>query len=94
MSDPIELEARRALLAAELAALRAGVADLAAGYRALPEQGVLLDTPGIGALMTPGYCVAGAREVLEEAAIELAAAADALHRAGEYTGRLRPVVFD
>ncbi len=89
--DPIALDRRRAELRDRLAALRAEVAALADDYRALPRAGVLLDTPGIGALTTPGYCIAGAVEILEETSIELDAADDALGRAAVYTERLRPV---
>ncbi|MCX4093334.1 hypothetical protein [Nocardia sp. alder85J] len=90
-ADPIALDRRRSELRDRLIALRTELAGLTADYRALPRAGVLLDTPGIGALTTPGYCIAGAVEILEETAIELAAADDALGRAGVYTGRLRPV---
>ncbi len=92
--DPVELEGRRAQLSAQVDQLRQAVADLAASYAALPESGLIIDTVGVGALTTPGYCVAGAREVLEEALIELDAAGDAMDRAARYTGRLRGVVFD
>jgi hypothetical protein len=93
-ADPLALELRRELLRERLRVLRTELAELAAGYRALPESGVLIDTPGTGALTTPGYCIAGALEIFEEMSIELAAADDALGRVGEYTRRLRPVVFD
>ncbi|MEU0545644.1 hypothetical protein ABZ319_37795 [Nocardia sp. NPDC005978] len=93
-SDPLLLEQRRRLLRERLEALRHEVADLAQAYRALPESGLLLDTPGVGALTSPHYCVAGATEVFEEALLELDAADDALGRAGNYTGRLRRAVLD
>lgn len=93
MNDPMELESRRVRLLAELAALRTEVAELADGYAGLPESGLLVDTVGVGALTTPGYCVAGAREVFEEAMIEIDAATDAMERAGTYTSRLRVVAF-
>ncbi|WP_067715822.1 hypothetical protein [Nocardia yamanashiensis] len=88
-TDPLLLEQRRALLRERLQAIRTELAALTADYRALPRSGLLLDTPGIGALTTPGYCVAGAAEVFDEAAIELDAADDALARAADYTTRLR-----
>ncbi|MFE9579899.1 hypothetical protein ACFYO1_26170 [Nocardia sp. NPDC006044] len=94
MIDPLILEARRAYLLDQLRELRRGVSELAEGYGALRTSGLLIDTEGIGALTTPAYCVAGAREVFEEAVIELDAAVDALDRAGMYTTRLRPVVLD
>lgn len=92
--DPIELEGERGHLLAQLSELRRAIAELSDGYAALPESGLIIDTVGAGALTTPGYCVAGAREVLEEVLIELDAAADAMDRAGQYTARLRGVVFD
>ncbi|WP_157114752.1 hypothetical protein [Nocardia niwae] len=61
--------------------LRRDLAALAGDYGALPDSGLLIDTDGVGALTTPGYCAAGAREVFDEAALELAAAAVALERA-------------
>ncbi|MFE5288632.1 hypothetical protein ACFRAQ_27000 [Nocardia sp. NPDC056611] len=94
VADPIELEGRRGHLLAQLSELRRAVAELSDGYAALPESGLIIDTVGTGALTTPGYCVAGAREVLEEALIELDAAGDAMERAAQYTARLRGVVFD
>ncbi|MFI6044419.1 hypothetical protein ACIA8C_22520 [Nocardia sp. NPDC051321] len=94
MIDPSILEARRVYLLDQLRELRWGVAELAEGYGALPASGLLIDTEGIGALTTPAYCVAGAREVFEEATIELDAAVDALDRAGMYTTRIRSVVLD
>ncbi|MRH92761.1 hypothetical protein GFY24_35990 [Nocardia sp. SYP-A9097] len=94
MTDPRSLEARRAELLRELAALRAHIAELRADYGALADSGMLVDTDGIAALLTPGRCIAGAREVFEEAEIELAAAADAVERAGVFTTRLRPVLLD
>ncbi|WP_405162158.1 hypothetical protein OG203_38560 [Nocardia sp. NBC_01499] len=94
MIDPLILEARRVHLLDQLRELRRGVAELAEGYGALQTSGLLIDTDGIGALTTPAYCVAGAREVFEETTIELDAAADALDRAGMYTTRLRPVALD
>ncbi|MEV0298632.1 hypothetical protein [Nocardia sp. NPDC050710] len=94
MTDPQLLEARRRELLAQLAELRRALGDLTDDYRALPSSGLLLDTDGIGALTTPAYCVAGAREVFEEAMIELDAAHDALDRAGTYTTRLHVPVFD
>ncbi|WP_280263438.1 hypothetical protein [Nocardia wallacei] len=92
--DPIELEGRREQLVARASELRRAVAELSEGYTALPESGSVIDTVGAGALTTPGYCVAGAREVLEEALIELDAARDALERAAQYTSRLRAVTFE
>ncbi|MFF0493036.1 hypothetical protein ACFYTQ_28760 [Nocardia sp. NPDC004068] len=89
--DPLELDRRRGELRDRLAELRAALRELADDYRALPESGVLLDTPGVGALTTPGYCIAGTLEIFDEAALELDAADDALDRAGRYSGRLRPV---
>ncbi|MFI6165646.1 hypothetical protein ACIBCN_02560 [Nocardia sp. NPDC051052] len=94
MIDPLILEARRVYLLDQLRELRRGVTELAEGYGALPASGLLIDTEGIGALTTPAYCVAGAREVFEEAAIELDAAVDAVDRAGMYTTRIRSVVLD
>ncbi|MFJ1456358.1 hypothetical protein [Nocardia sp. N2S4-5] len=94
VTDPIELELRRGELLAQLSEMRRAVAELSDGYAALPESGLVIDTVGAGALTTPGYCIAGAREVLAEALIELDAAGDAMERAGQYTGRLRGVVFD
>ncbi|MFF2549702.1 hypothetical protein ACFVUS_01830 [Nocardia sp. NPDC058058] len=94
MTDPRSLELRRAALLRELTALRERVAELRADYAALGESGTLVDTDGIAALLTPGRCIAGAREVFEEAEIELTAATDALDRAGVYTTRLRPVLLD
>ncbi|MEV0465547.1 hypothetical protein AB0I30_10450 [Nocardia tengchongensis] len=92
--DPLLLEQRRKLLRDRLQALRADLADLTAAYRSLPSSGLLLDTPGTGALTTPVYCVAGAAEVFDEALIELNAADDALGRAADYTSRLRRPVLD
>ncbi|MET8650311.1 hypothetical protein [Nocardia aurea] len=94
MTDPQLLDARRAGILAQVTELRRALAELTEDYRALPASGLLLDTEGIGALITPAYCVAGAREVFEEATIELDAAIDALDRAGTYTSRLRLAVFD
>src|SRR5882757_109173 len=94
MNDPLLLDAGRALLLERVRALRGELEALAAAYRALPGSGVLVDTDGVGALTTPGYCIAGALEVFEEAQIELDAASDALDRAGKFTTRLRPVLFD
>jgi hypothetical protein len=94
MTDPIELEFERARLLAELTGLRRAVAELADRYGTLLDSGLLVDTVGVGALTTPRYCIAGAREVFEEVLIELDAASDAMDRAGRFTGRLRPVVFD
>ncbi|WP_405135229.1 hypothetical protein [Nocardia sp. NBC_01388] len=93
-TDPLLLEERRALLRERLDGFRRDVSELAAAYRALPDAGLLIDTPGIGALTTPRYCIAGAAEVFDEALIELDAAADALRRAGDYTSRLRRAVID
>ncbi|MTE12574.1 hypothetical protein [Nocardia aurantiaca] len=92
--DPLLLEQRRQLLQDRLRTLRADLTDLTAAYRDLPYSGLLLDTPGTGALTTPAYCVAGATEVFDEALIELDAANDALGRAAAYTGRLRRPVLD
>ncbi|MFF5035407.1 hypothetical protein [Nocardia salmonicida] len=92
--DPIELEGERGQLLAQLGELRRAVAELSDGYAVLPESGLIIDTVGAGALTTPGYCVAGAREVLDEVLIELDAASDAMERAAQYTARLRGVVFD
>lgn len=94
MKDPIELEGQREHLLTQLTELRRAVAALHVDYSALPQSGLIIDTVGTGALTTPGYCVAGAREVLEEALIELDAASDAMERAAQYTARLRTVVFD
>lgn len=94
MEDPSVLEARRLELIAQVVRVRKELGALRDAYAALPASGVLLDTEGIGALTTPAYCVAGAREVLEEASIELDAASDALDRAGTYTSRLRVAAFD
>lgn len=94
MAGPIELEGKRGQLLAQLNELRHAVAELSEGYAALPASGLIIDTVGAGALTTPGYCVAGAREVFEETLIELDAASDALERAAQYTARLRAVVFD
>ncbi|MEU8898759.1 hypothetical protein AB0C65_23070 [Nocardia sp. NPDC048505] len=94
MRDPIELDSERARLWARVGELRRAVAELSDAYGALPASGLLIDTVGAGALTTAGYCVAGAREVLEEALIELVAAGDALDRAARYTARLRAVAFD
>ncbi|WP_406237109.1 hypothetical protein [Nocardia sp. NBC_01009] len=94
MNDPLLLDARRARLLERVRELRGDLEALGAEYQALPGSGVLVDTEGVGALTTPGYCIAGAVEVFEEAQIELDAAADALDRAGRFTTRLRPVVFD
>ncbi|WP_330181378.1 hypothetical protein OHB26_34175 [Nocardia sp. NBC_01503] len=94
MIDPRSLEARRTQLLRELATLRERVADLRADYGTLADSGMLVDTEGIAALLTPGRCIAGAREVFEEAEIELAAAADAVDRASVFTTRLRPVLLD
>lgn len=94
MTDPIVLEDRREHLLGRLRELRSDLDDLSNAYGALPVSGILLDTEGIGALTTPNYCVAGAREVFAEALIELDAATDALDRAMTYTARLRPVVLD
>jgi hypothetical protein len=93
-ADPLDLEQRRKALHDRLRDLRGELDALAAAYRALPNSGVLLDTPGVGALTTSGYCVAGALEIFEETAIELDAADDALDRAAQYTTRLRPVVLE
>ena len=92
--DPIELEGERGQLLAQLGELRRAVAELSDGCAVLPESGLIIDTVGAGALTTPGYCVAGAREVLDEVLIELDAASDAMERAAQYTARLRGVVFD
>ncbi|MBF6170047.1 hypothetical protein [Nocardia blacklockiae] len=92
--DPIELESERGQLLSRVNELRRAVAELSERYGALPESGLIIDTVGAAALITPGYCVAGAREVLGEALIELDAAGDALERAGQYTARIRGVVFD
>ncbi|WP_433679651.1 hypothetical protein [Nocardia sp. CA-119907] len=94
MTDPLALEIRRQRLFDRLRELRGELAELDADYGSLQTSGMLVDTEGIGALTTPAYCIAGAREVFEEASIELDAAADALDRAGVYTTRLRPVVLD
>ncbi|WP_040865757.1 hypothetical protein [Nocardia exalbida] len=94
MIDPLILEERRGRLLHRVRELRRDLAALADDYGALPDSGLLIDTDGVGALTTPGYCVAGAREVFEEALLELAAAADALDRAATYTTRLKPVVLD
>ncbi|MGW5384698.1 hypothetical protein [Nocardia sp. NPDC003963] len=94
VTNPIELENQRSQLPAQLNELRRAVSELSDGYAALPESGLIIDTVGAGALTTPGYCVAGAREVLAEALIELDAAGDAMERAARYTGRIRSVVFD
>ncbi|GAA5058138.1 hypothetical protein [Nocardia callitridis] len=94
MTDPSTLEAERARLLDRLTALRLDLATLDKGYATLQSSGVLLDTDGIGALTTPEYCVAGAREVFEEAMIELDAAADAVERAQTYTARLRSAAFE
>lgn len=94
MTDPLALEIRRQRLFDRLRELRAELAELDADYGSLQTSGMLVDTEGIGALTTPAYCIAGAREVFEEVSIELDAAADALDRAGVYTIRLRPVVLD
>ncbi|WP_332838985.1 hypothetical protein [Nocardia bovistercoris] len=93
MEDPSILETRRLELIAHVARARKELSELRDAYAELPNSGLLLDTEGIGALTTPAYCVAGAREVLEEASIELDAAADALDRAGTYTSRLRTATF-
>lgn len=95
--DPLLLEQRRKLLRDRLQALRTDLADLAdltAAYRSLPGSGLLLDTPGTGALTTPVYCIAGAAEVFDEALLELNAADDALGRAADCTSRLRRPVLD
>ena len=94
MIDPIELEGQRGHLLSRLKELRGAVSELSDGYAALPESGLIIDTVGAGALTSPVYCIAGAREVLEEALIELDAAGDALERASQYTARLRSVMFD
>ncbi|MGW4770748.1 hypothetical protein ACQP0C_30220 [Nocardia sp. CA-129566] len=94
MTDPLALEIRRQRLFDRLRELRGELAELDADYGSLQTSGMLVDTEGIGALTTPAYCIAGAREVFEEVSIELDAAADALDRAGVYTTRLRPVVLD
>ncbi|WP_338773570.1 hypothetical protein V7968_18815 [Nocardia vulneris] len=94
LADPLLLEARRAHLLDQLRELRSRVSQLADDYGALDTAGLLIDTEGAGALTTAAYCVAGAREVFDEAALELAAAVHALDRAGTYTTRLRPVTLD
>ncbi|MVU81299.1 hypothetical protein GPX89_29160 [Nocardia sp. ET3-3] len=94
LRDPVLLDERRQLLRERLGQLRSELAELATAYRELPDSGLLLDTPGIGALTTPAYCIAGAAEVFDEALIELDAADDALGRAGNYTGRLRRPALD
>ncbi|WP_280428708.1 hypothetical protein [Nocardia brasiliensis] len=91
LADPLLLEARRTHLLEQVRELRSRVSQLADDYGALHTAGLLIDTEGVGAL---AYCVAGAREVFDEAAHELAAAVDALDRAGTYTTRLRPVTID
>ncbi|MEV6770144.1 hypothetical protein AB0N05_16125 [Nocardia sp. NPDC051030] len=93
-SDPALLEERRRMLRERVQGLRDELGELAAAYRGLPESGLLLDTEGVGALLTPGYCIAGAVEVFDEALIEIDAADDALGRAGDYTGRLRRAAFE
>lgn len=94
LRDPALLDERRRLLRDRLQALRTELAALTTAYRDLPDSGLLLDTPGIGALLTPAYCIAGATEVFDEALLELDAADDALGRAGDYTTRLRRPVLD
>ncbi|WP_433622603.1 hypothetical protein [Nocardia sp. CA-120079] len=94
MTDPLALEIRRQQMIHRLRELRGQLARLDADYGSLQASGILVDTEGIGALTTPAYCIAGAREVFEETMIELDAAADALDRAGVYTTRLRPVVLE
>ncbi|WP_280393778.1 hypothetical protein [Nocardia brasiliensis] len=94
LSDPLLLEARRAHLLDQIRELRSRVNQLADDYGALQTAGLLLAAEGVGALTAAAYCVAGAREVFDEAALELAAAVDALDRAGTYTTRLRPVTLD
>ncbi|WP_228833388.1 hypothetical protein [Nocardia brasiliensis] len=94
LSDPLLLEARRAHLLDQIRELRSRVNQLADDYRALQTAGLLIAAEGVGAHTTAAYCVAGAREVFDEAALELAAAVDALDRAGTYTTRLRPVTLD
>ncbi|MFI7669087.1 hypothetical protein [Nocardia sp. NPDC049526] len=94
MTDPLALEIRRQQLFHRLRELRGELAGLDADYSSLQASGILVDTDGIGALTTPAYCIAGAREVFEETMIELDAAVDALDRAGVYTTRLRPVVLE
>ncbi|GAB2509080.1 hypothetical protein [Nocardia heshunensis] len=94
LRDPALLDERRRLLRERLQQFRADLAELHAAYRDLPDSGLLLDTPGIGALTSPAYCIAGAAEVFEEALIELDAADDALGRAGDYTARLRRPALD
>ncbi|WP_330253643.1 hypothetical protein OG874_03280 [Nocardia sp. NBC_00565] len=94
MTDPLALEIRRQQVFHRLRELRRELAELDSGYGSLQASGMLVDTEGIGALTTAAYCIAGAREVFEEALIELDAAADALDRAGVYTTRLRPVVLN
>lgn len=94
LRDPVLLDERRQLLRERLRQLRTEVEELRAAYRELPDSGLLLDTPGIGALTSPAYCIAGAAEVFEETIIELDAADDALGRAGDYTTRLRRPALD
>ncbi|MEV5836824.1 hypothetical protein [Nocardia sp. NPDC052112] len=66
MSDPLTLEIRRQRLFHRLRELRGELAELDGDYGALQASGILVDTEGIGALTTPAYCIAGAREVFEE----------------------------
>ncbi|WP_051180104.1 hypothetical protein [Nocardia concava] len=94
LNDPALLDQRRQLLRERLQHLRTELAALTTAYRDLPNSGLLLDTPGTGALLTPAYCIAGAAEVFDEALLELDAADDALGRAGDYTGRLRRPLLD